>query len=492
MSSSSEITSSAKAAVRAGKNSAFLLTSQIVTKLAAFAGVVLLARILEVSDFGVLSLALAVTGIVSLFVELGLDQLSIREIARDHASVPDYFTNAALLKLVLAAIAILVTFLILRFSGLAAGSGTIILILTAGMVPNSVYHLLISMFMGLERMAYVAVINVLAEITRLVLMALVLLSGYGLVAVAWSYVAAITMVSLVTLFVVRQVVSNLLKPPSVRVMIAMVRESLPFMFLGLFFIIYFKIDFIMLAWMKDETMVGSYAAAYRLMESLLFVPAAFMGAVYPALSRISSTGKDSVLQAARKTLRYMAMIGIPIGFGTTVLAERIILFLFGPAYIESVLPLQIIIWAMVLIFINCVCPVGLNAVNRQMLSVLVTGVGIVVNVTLNLVLIPGYGATGTSIATTVTEIVTTAMLLVLFSGNIGRLRLMPVIYKPLLAGGFMAACLLLLSFLPLAVLILAGVASYIIAMMLLGAFGRADYELVRAISRPGLTRQNGS
>lgn len=479
-------------AVRAGHNSVFLLSSQIVSKLAGFVGVILLARILEVSDFGVLSLALAVTGIVSLFVELGLDQLTIREIARDHSRVPGYFTNAALIKLLLAGVALITTFLVLRLSGLAAGSGTIIMILTAGMIPNSVYHLLVAMFMGLEKMAYVAVINALAELVRLGLMALVLLSGYGLIAVAWAYVAAFAIAALVTLFVLRLVIADLLTPPSLQAMTAMVKESLPFMFLGFFFIIYFKIDFIMLAWLKDETIVGSYAAAYRLMESLLFVPAAFMGAVYPALSRISSIGKDSVLQASRKTLRYMAMIGIPIGFGTTVLADRIILFLFGADYIESVLPLQIIIWAMVLIFINCVCPVGLNAVNRQILSVLVTGIGIIVNVSLNLVLIPGYGATGTSIATTATEIVTTSVLLVLFARNIGHLEVLPVIYKPLLAGGFMAACLLLLSFLPLAALIFAGVASYFLALLLLGALGRGDLELARAISRPGLTRQSGS
>lgn len=477
------------AGVRIGHNSFFLLASQVIAKLSGFAGVILLARILEIADSGTLSLALAVTGIVSLFIELGLDQLSIREIARDHGVIDRYFSNAALVKLVLSLFAVAATWSILRLTSIAADSGTIILILTIAMIPSSVYHLIIAVFMGTERMGFVALTNTLAEIIRLALIAFVLLSGYGLVAVAWTYVFSVTLVTIVAFIVLRLVTDRLLARASFSMVRAMVRESIPFMFLGLFFVIYFKIDFVMLAAFKDEETVGSYAAAYRLMESLLFVPAAFMGAVYPTLSRIYVRGKDSVLQASRKTLRYMAMIGIPIGFGTTVLAERIIVFLFGEGYLESVLPLQVIIWAMVLIFLNCICPVGLNSVNRQKLSVVVTAVGVVVNIALNLVLIPPFGAVGTSIATTATEMVTTGLFLYFFARHIGHLRLLPDTVRPLLAGAVMAAALIGLSFLPLAALIVAGAMTYFACLILLGALVRTDLEFFRSLARPGVSRQ---
>jgi len=476
--------------VTTARNSTLLLASQVFAKLAAFAGVILLARILEVDDFGILSLALAVTGIVSLFVELGLDQLMIREVARDHSRIPYLFTSASLIKASLALAALPITIAALRLTGLSSVSATIIIILTFAMLPAGFYHSLIALFMGLERMAYTALANSLGELLRLGLIALVLLAGYGLEGVAWTYVISVSVLAAAMTAVARMRLRGLYAKPGARDTLVMAREALPFMFLGLFFVIYFKIDFIMLAWMKDETMVGSYAAAYRLMESLLFVPAAFMGAVYPTLSRISSTGREAVLSASGKTLRYMAMIGIPVGFGTMVLADRIILLLFGDAYSGSVLPLRIIIWAMVLIFLNCVCPVGLNAVGRQSLSVLVTGVGIIVNVMLNLVLIPPYGAVGTSIATTATEIVTSALFFFLFGRSIGSLRLLPAIYKPVIAGGFMAVCLLLLGFLPLGVLVAAGAAIYLLALILLRALGRADLDLALSLARPAFTRHN--
>lgn len=479
-------------AIRAGHNSIFLLASQVISKLAGFAGVVLLARILTVSDFGLLALALAITGIVSLFVELGLDQLMIREVARDQRQIPAYFTDAMLIKLVLSIAALIVTILAVRLAGFDAGVASVIMILTLAMLPAGFYHLLVALFMGLEKMAWVAAGNSFGELLRLSLMALVLFAGYGLEAVAWTYVVSVSLLALAGFIVVRLKVSELLSPPTMSAMRVMVRQSIPFMFLGLFFVVYFKIDFIMLAWLKDEQVVGSYAAAFRLMESLLFVPAAFMGAVYPSLSRISSAGRDSVLRASHKTLRYMAMIGIPVGFGVTVLAERIVLLLFGESYSDSVLPLRIIIWAMVLIFINCVCPVGLNATNRQKLSVYVTATGIIVNIALNLFLIPPFGAVGTSVATVVTEMVTTAVFITLFSRNIGRLQLLPASYKPAIAGSIMAGCLLLLGFLPLWLLIPSGAAIYLLSLVALGALGRSDLELALALARPLAGRQNGS
>jgi O-antigen/teichoic acid export membrane protein len=184
----------------------------------------------------------------------------------------------------------------------------------------------------------------------------------------------------------------------------------------------------------------------------------------------------------------MMMLGLPIGFGIAILAERIVFFLFGSAYANSIVPLQIIVWALVLIFINCICPVGLNSVNRQRLSVVVVGFGIVFNITLNLILIPPYGAIGTSIATVATELFTTTLFVFFFHRYIGELKLFATFYRPLAAALVMSAGLLVLSFLPLGVLIPTGALIYLAALLLLGALGRGDYELAMSITRPRIAK----
>jgi O-antigen/teichoic acid export membrane protein len=319
----------------------------------------------------------------------------------------------------------------------------------------------------------------------------VLLSGYGLVQVAWSYVFASILTASLALIVLRKASEASFWSPDFSKLRAIIKESVPFMFFGLFFLIYFKIDFIMLAAYKSETEVGTYAAAFRLIESLMFIPAAFMGAVFPGLSRLSIRGNNSVLDAANKTLRYMMMLGLPIGFGIAILAERIVFSLFGSAYANSVVPLQIIVWALVLIFINCICPVGLNSVNRQRLSVVVVGVGIIFNISLNLMLIPPFGAIGTSIATVATELFTTILFIYFFHRYIGELKLFTTFYRPLAAALVMSAALLVFSFLPLGALIPLGALVYLSALLLLGALGRGDYDLVLSLAQPRTARLRG-
>lgn len=475
--------------IRFAQNSIFLIGTQLLSKIAGFGGIILLVRILDVDDFGVYSLALAVTGIISLFVELGLDQLAIREIARDKKRIGRYIANSALVKSVLSLLALILSTLVLLLTDAAPDSRTIILIYVLAFIPAGAFHSLVAVFVGIERMFFVALLNAISELLRFMLFAVILLSGHGLISLAWSYVALMVLMVLVSFVTLKLVVGNILSTPDVTSIPAMLRESIPFMLYGLFFVIYFKIDFIMLAWMKDEATVGSYAAAYRLMESLLFVPAAFMGAVYPTLSRISTSGREAVLSAAGKTLRYMAMIGIPFGVGTTVLAERLILFLFGSDYVESVLPLQIIIWAMVFIFINCICPVGLNSVNRQKLSVLVTGGGIIFNVALNLILIPPFGAIGTSSATVATEVLTTVIFFVLFSRHIGSLHIVSAVLRPLIASAAMAGMLIAFYFLPLWLLIIGAVMVYVLALIFFRAINRGDLDFFRSVMKPELSER---
>lgn len=471
-------------AARAVHNSFFLISSQLASKLLSFGGVVLLARLLDVADFGLLSLALAVTGIIAIVTELGLDQLCVREIARNHARIPQLLANALLIKISLSTTALLMAALVLTVSGMPWRSETIFLIFMAALVPTGIYHSLVTVFMGIERMGYAALCNTGTELIRLALAAVVLLSGYGLTALAWSYVAAFTFAMILAFLVMRARLGPMRLRPHLSGLLRMARASVPFMFFGLFFVIYFKIDFIMLGAFRGDAETGTYAVAYRLMESLLFIPAALMGAVYPGLSRLFLGGRKPVLAAARNTFRYLAMIGIPLGFGTTVLAGRIVPFLFGETYTASVLPLQILIWAMTLIFLNCICPAGLNAVNRQHYTVLVTGAGVAVNIGLNLFLIPAYGASGASISTLVTEVVTTGSYLLLFSSHVGRLSPVRYSLRPIAASAAMALALSSLYFLPLGLLVMTGVAVYSGALIMLGALGRSDLELLAAATRP--------
>ena len=80
------------------KNTGLLLFSDIITKILGFFYIMYIARYLGAEGFGVLSFALAFTGIFSMFIDLGMHQLIIREVARDRSLARKYLANVALLE----------------------------------------------------------------------------------------------------------------------------------------------------------------------------------------------------------------------------------------------------------------------------------------------------------------------------------------------------------------------------------------------------------
>jgi len=88
---------------RIAKNTGVLLVSQIASYILGFFFVMYTARYLGAAGFGILSFALAFTGIFGVFADLGLSTLTIGEVARDKSLASDYLGNIAVMKVILLA-----------------------------------------------------------------------------------------------------------------------------------------------------------------------------------------------------------------------------------------------------------------------------------------------------------------------------------------------------------------------------------------------------
>jgi O-antigen/teichoic acid export membrane protein len=174
----------------------------------------------------------------------------------------------------------------------------------------------------------------------------------------------------------------------------------------------------MLSQMKNDEVVGWYNAAYRLILLLSFIPTAFFGAVFPIMSRFHVTSKEFLRFTHERSFKYLLILGVPIAVGTTLLANKIIMLIFGIEYYPSVIVLQILVWSTVFTFLGGVFGNLFQSVNKQMVIAWVLGSAAVLKVVLNLALIPGHSYTGASIATLVSGFVVLALSLV-WSSRIG-------------------------------------------------------------------------
>jgi len=154
---------------------------------------------------------------------------------------------------------------------------------------------------------------------------------------------------------------------------------------------------------EGDEVVGWYNAAYRLVLVLLSIPIAFNSAIFPVISRFYVTAPNNVKFVFEKHFKYMPMIGIPIGVGITILADKIILLVFGEEYLPSVRALQVLVWTLVLIFARTAFERLFESINRQILVTKAFGGCALLNIVLNIILIPKFSYIGAAIATLITD-----------------------------------------------------------------------------------------
>src|SRR5205085_7504278 len=174
-----------------------------------------------------------------------------------------------------------------------------------------------------------------------------------------------------------------------RLLTAWLRLAYPFALGSFLTNLYFKADVPILQHFKPFEQVGWYQFAYKPFESLQFLPLAIQTVVYPLLGVYYRESAAMLSAAYARFFKILLLLGWPLSVGTFVLVHPIgRIFRLFP---QSEPSLRILSLAIVFLFANSAFTAMLYAIDRQDLFAWATGVGVVVNVGLNLAMITLYG-----------------------------------------------------------------------------------------------------
>ncbi|GAH67637.1 unnamed protein product, partial [marine sediment metagenome] len=178
---------------------------------------------------------------------------------------------------------------------------------------------------------------------------------------------------------------------------------------------------------------------------------------------------------------------IPIGIGTTLLADRIILLIFGIEYAQSIIALQVLIWTMVLTFAGAAFVKLFESINRQIVITKISGICVIVNILLNLFLIPKFSYVGASIATVITEFILVGSIFIFaykFGYGIQDKKVVKNISKVIIASVVMGAFLWYFKSLNLFILIILAILFYLIMIYLIKGINYEDVQIFKRIIKP--------
>lgn len=177
-------------------------------------------------------------------------------------------------------------------------------------------------------------------------------------------------------------------------------QSWPVIFSGMAIMIYMRIDAVMLKMMQGDFAVGLYSAATRVSEVWYFVPVAVVSSVSPAIMRVKDN-PELFYSRLQRLFSAMALSACAIGSVVALASNMIIRFLFSSSFWSAGPVLAIHIWASVFVFLGVAQSPWDISKNQFKLSLYRTVSGAIVNVVMNIYLIPKYSAMGAAIATVV-------------------------------------------------------------------------------------------
>ncbi len=476
---------------RVAKNTSSLLAAQILGKLLAFFYVMFTARHLGVKDFGVLSLALAFTGIFRILTDIGLNSLAVRDIARDNRLAGVYLRKISILKAFLGAGTFLVILVIVLAIGYPIRTVCAVQIVALSNIFVALTDMINAVFQAFERMEYISFSQILSSVLMLLGALLAIHLNMDIYAFASLYLLTAIITFAFSLLVLnikfRDEVglhTGKTRPTEGRSGLALLKLGLPFGLSGLFIAVYYNIDTIMISIMvgNPEKAVGLYNAAYKIFLILLVMPSVIVSSTFPLLAKTYISAKDSIRYICERLTKYLFVFALPACIGITILANRIVLLIYGPSYSDSGTILKVLVWSFLFASIGASFGNTLNATDQEMSLTKAAGTGMILNVLLNIVAIPRYGYIGAAVVTDLTRLL---VIVVEFSilykaGHSPGLRLIVFDGSRILASGMvMGLFTWFFKDMNLALLIILSGMVYFAMLYLIKGLDESDFAIAR-------------
>jgi O-antigen/teichoic acid export membrane protein len=385
------------------RNAGSLLTGRVLVAIMGWTGTVLISNTLSPTQFGQFSLVFSVLGMLSVVTELGLGRVVINGVLDERRDRGAFAGNYVLLRLTLGVVGYV---LALAFSLLAGYPSAVVRTMAvAGLVvllatPSHAYNVA---FVSTLKMPRLAVAEALGQAAQLAFTVVLVVHGGTL---AWFAVPAV--VCEIVILSAKIGPARRLLPFRYAIDTAewwrMLREAVPISVGTALATVYYRVDSVMLSKLDTFQSVAAYGIAYKFVDLAHFVSTALSYPILTLLVRAWPEHLPAFRDGMRRGVTMLAIASTLIVTEMLVFARPLVAFLYGRYVAVAGTAKILVIAECVGYFGTFAFSVMLAAGNHRRYPV-VTGIGLVLNVVLNLVLIPRYSYRGAAINTLVTEVV---------------------------------------------------------------------------------------
>ncbi|MBU0598373.1 flippase [Patescibacteria group bacterium] len=381
------------------KNTSYLTIAFILQKILSFLYFIYIARSLGPVDLGLYDPIKSLIPILLILIDFSLSVVLVREIARTPSKTEDYLSAVLGIKVIFAFAVILSMGLFTNFSEYSSLIKTILYLDAIIVILDTFTLTFFAVFRGMQNMKYESLGIIGTQVLTIIFGVTSLILNWGLQTLFIAVlVGSIFNFCFSYLMLKKKLKIKIKLGWNNEIIKKFLRIALPFAMAAILVKIYTYTDRFMLLTLAGQGYVGWYITAHKLTYALEFIPSAFAVSIFPAMSAFFIYSRKSLAKTFEKTFNYLMILAIPISFGMIVLADKLILTIYGTAFETSITPLRILMVGLVVVFLNF--PVGafLNACNRQIINTMNMAITVGFNVIINLFLIPYFTFNGAAVA----------------------------------------------------------------------------------------------
>lgn len=382
------------------------------------------------SEYGLYFALMNFSFLFTMFLDLGITSFNNRNISQNNQLLSKHFSSIFLLRLVLAILYTIITFAIGWLIGYSSKHFYMLAFLSCNQFLLTMILYLRSNIASLQRFKTDSFISILDRVIMMVICSFLLWGHYtdGPFQIEW-FVYAQTIgylfTALIAFFIVIRRSSLKRFTWNTPFFIVIIKKSAPYALLTILMFLYSRIDSVLLERIlpDGDVQAGIYASAYRLLDAANNLALLFTFLLLPMFARMLKH-KDPVYGLAKLAYTILIVPGFIVAVGSYVYKTDLVNLLYPIHSFESITEFNtrlaqtadvfgLLMFSFLGVSTTYIFGTLLTANSNLRYLNIVSGVGVLINLILNLMLIPYFKAYGSAVATIVTQILTAAAQLII-------------------------------------------------------------------------------
>lgn len=376
-----------------------MTAASIGQKIISFAYFTVIARLIGVENTGIYFFALTFTGIFAVMADFGLANVLTRETAKNPAKTQSIFSSIFGGKIIFGAVAYLMAIIFINAFNYPETTKHLVYLAGITMWLDNIHSLFYAVFRAQRNLKYESFGIVATQFITLVIGSFALYFKLPLIWLIGAYTCASAFnVFYSGFFAVRVCLIKIKATLSWKASKEFINMAWPFALAGIIGRLYSYSDSMLMSKILTERELGWWSVPYKIVFAFQFIPLALSASAYPVFSSLFVSDRVALAKLFEKSWRYLFILVFPLSAGIFAIAQPFVILVYGANYSASVTPLRILVFSLIFSYLALVSGTLLNAIGQQRKQTMIMAIVLIINVILNLILLPKIGINGAAIS----------------------------------------------------------------------------------------------